>query len=91
MQPTYYGAIIAAEAIGSSGSTKAVELTFANPRIAGYAFYESGQLRRALIINSQAFLKNNANGNRGTVHVDLTLKGDGLSPVTMSVKRLSIR
>jgi hypothetical protein len=50
--PTY--AIIAAEAIGSSGSTYVSELFVDDPRVSGYAFYEGGVLARAVFINSSA-------------------------------------
>lgn len=89
VQPPYYAAIIAAEAIGSSGSTEAVELFIDNPRIAGYAFYEYGSLTRAVFINSQAYLTGNT--ARGSVHINLKFGGRrGLRPLIMSVKRLAI-
>ncbi|KAF7374972.1 Glycoside hydrolase family 79 protein [Mycena sanguinolenta] len=55
IQPQYYAAIIAAEAIGDSGDTQALEININNTRISGYAFYESGALKRAVFINSLAF------------------------------------
>ena len=87
VQPAYYGAIIAAEAIGTSGSTRAVELSVDNDQITGYAFYEGGVLVRALFISLRAYLKDTG-GKRGTVHVDLDLSGS--APSSMSIKRLSI-
>lgn len=89
VQPAYYGAIIIAEAIGTSGSTRAVELDIDNESIAGYAFYEGDVLVRALFINSQAYLKS-ADEQRGTIHIDLQLAGNGAGPSFMSLKRLSI-
>jgi hypothetical protein len=88
VQPPYYAAIIAAEAIGNSGSTAAVELSVNNSRIAGYAFYESGSLVRAVFINSQAYLTGDE--SRGSVHIDLKFGGSGSPPLNMSVKRLAI-
>ena len=85
VQPQYYGAIIAAEAIGNSGDTCVIELSIADDRISGYAFYEHGHLVRALIINSQAFLST-ASAPRTSVHI--TLSGD--VPTVMTVKRLNI-
>jgi hypothetical protein len=88
VQPPYYAAIIAAEAIGNTSSTEAFELSISNSRIAGYAFYEYGMLVRAVFINSQAYLAGDT--SRGSVHIDLSLEGSGLPPIRMSVKRLSI-
>jgi Glycosyl hydrolase family 79 C-terminal beta domain len=87
IQPQYYAAIIAAEAIGDSGDTRAVELSIADDSISGYAFYEHGKLARALIINSRAFFSA-ASAPRTSVHINLAFSGD--VPITMTVKRLSI-
>lgn len=89
VQPAYYAAIIAAEAIGNSGSTKAVELTIANSNTAGYAFYESGTLARVLLINSKAYLSTTTT-SRGFVHVNLDFTGSGTAPEVMEIKRLTI-
>lgn len=89
IQPPYYGALIAAEAIGPSGSAQVVEIQVNNDYIAVYAFYEGGVLVRALLINSRAYLKD-AVGNRGSVHIDFGLTGNGTAPSFMSLKRLSI-
>ncbi|KAJ6494713.1 glycoside hydrolase family 79 protein [Mycena vitilis] len=88
VQPQYYAAIIAAEAIGDSGDTKAAELTINNSRISAYAFYEGGALKRALFINSLAFLAGAT--NRTSTHLDLTFSGTGAKPASFSVKRLVI-
>ncbi|KAJ3510881.1 hypothetical protein NLJ89_g4418 [Agrocybe chaxingu] len=91
IQPQYYAAIIAAEAIGSTGTTRAVELTISHSRVAGYAFYEGGTLVRALLINSQAFFVGDT--QRESIHVDLGFLPTGANPRlprTMDVKRLSI-
>ncbi|KAJ7178604.1 glycoside hydrolase family 79 protein [Mycena crocata] len=88
VQPQYYAAIIAAEAIGDSGETQALELTINNTRLSGYAFYEGGALKRAVFINSLAFLAGAT--NRTSVHLDLSFSGSGVKPTTFSVKRLVI-
>ncbi|KDR77805.1 hypothetical protein GALMADRAFT_65725 [Galerina marginata CBS 339.88] len=88
VQSQYYGAIVAAEAIGNSGSTRAVELSINNSFIAGYAFYVGNKLARALLINSQAFLTTTTTARTSTL-VNLGLTGAG-APTKMSIKRLSI-
>ncbi|KZV62775.1 glycoside hydrolase family 79 protein [Peniophora sp. CONT] len=82
IQPAYYAAIIAAEAIGTSGATTISELTLNNSQLSGYAFYENGALKRALFINLVAF--NGAGAARSAVHVALGGSGN------ITVKRLSI-
>jgi hypothetical protein len=90
VQPQYYAAIIAAEAIGKSGNTHAVELTISNSQVAGYAFYEGARLARAVFINSNAFLKSNT-AARTSVHIDLGFTGSGsTTPTSFTVKRLAI-
>lgn len=86
VQPQYYAAIIAAEAIGSSGNTDIVELTIDDPVIAGYAFYERSRLVRAVFINSRAFLKSSSDRTR--THLDLTFAHG--SPNSATLKRLAI-
>ncbi|TEB25149.1 hypothetical protein FA13DRAFT_1738567 [Coprinellus micaceus] len=81
IQPQYYAAIIAAEAIGSSGQTRILELT-------GYAFYEGDILVRALFINSLAFFKKDS--TRTSVHIDLAFTGAATTPSSATVKCLSI-
>ncbi|KAJ2926979.1 hypothetical protein H1R20_g10116, partial [Candolleomyces eurysporus] len=56
VQPSYYAAIIAAEAIGTSGQTRVVELSTSDESVSGYAFYEGDTLVKALFINSKAHL-----------------------------------
>ncbi|KAF5327444.1 hypothetical protein D9619_004448 [Psilocybe cf. subviscida] len=89
IQPQYYAAIIASEAIGSSGNTRVIELTFNDTRVSGYAFYEGTSLARAVIINSQAFFTTSNASSRGTKHIDLNLSGSK-PPTSMTVKRFSI-
>ncbi|KAG7092119.1 hypothetical protein E1B28_008493 [Marasmius oreades] len=85
VQPQYYAAIIAAEAIGKGGRTQIAELSIDNTRITGYAFYESGVLKRAVFINLQAFLSGTS-GARPSVHLDFSVSGKA----RMTVKRLAI-
>jgi hypothetical protein len=87
VQPAYYGMIIAAEALGSSGQVQVAELNISDPDVAGYGFYEGGQIARAVIINSRAFLSDGP--TRNTKHVNLSLPAGTLNG-TMVIKRLSI-
>jgi hypothetical protein len=88
VQPQYYGAVIAAEAIGTSGNTRAVELSINDARISGYGFYEGTKLVRAVFINSKAFLKGQT--DRTSTHLDLSFSGSGTAPTQLKVKRLAI-
>lgn len=89
VQPQYYAAVIAAEAIGNTGNAKAVELTINSPIVAGYAFFEHGRLVRAVLINSKAFLQGDT--NRTSIHLDLGFTGQDVAPPTeVCVKRLAI-
>ncbi|KAF8802474.1 glycoside hydrolase family 79 protein [Phlegmacium glaucopus] len=88
IQPQYYAAIIAAEAIGNSGNTQAVELNITDSRISGYAFYQGGQLTKAILINSLAFFTTTTTA-RSSTHVNLTF-ASGTVPSTMDVKRLFV-
>ncbi|KAG7092120.1 hypothetical protein E1B28_008494 [Marasmius oreades] len=85
VQPQYYAAIIAGEAIGKSGSTQISELSINDSRITGYAFYERGVLKRAVFINLQAFLSGTS-GARPSVHLDFSVSGK----TRTTVKRLTI-
>ncbi|KAF8905059.1 hypothetical protein CPB84DRAFT_1814293 [Gymnopilus junonius] len=78
IQPQYYAAIIAAEPL----------LTIDNPRISGYAFYESDVLARVMLINSQEYLSINA--TRTSIHISLNLTGLATIPSSVTVKRLFI-
>lgn len=86
VQPLYYAAIIAAEAIGSSGNTHTVELTINDSSVSGYAFYEGSRLVRAVFLNLRAFLTGGS--KRGEIHLDLTF-ADG-SAKSATLKRLAI-
>jgi Glycosyl hydrolase family 79 C-terminal beta domain len=88
IQPEYYAAIIAAEAIGKSGKTQIQELTLNDPHLTGYAFYEGGTLARAVFINLNAYI---GTAVRTSVHLNLVFASAGSSaPSSMSVKRLDI-
>jgi len=87
VQPQYYAAIIAAEAIGSSGNTRMVELAITDSSITGYAFYENSRLARAVFINLHAFLSTSS--SRGRTHIDLTLVNGSAGSATL--KRLAIK
>ena len=88
VQPQYYAAIIADEAIGNSGNTRVIELSINNTRVSGYAFYEGDTLTRAVFINSQAFLTTDTTP-RTSVQLNLTFT-DASPPKNVSVKRLFV-
>ncbi|KIL67493.1 glycoside hydrolase family 79 protein [Amanita muscaria Koide BX008] len=87
VQSLYYAAIIIAEAIGSSGDVLMIQLDISDTYLAGYAFYEDGQLVRALFIESNAFIKGES--NRTTTHLNINI--DGAENRGMLVKRLAIQ
>ena len=90
IQPQYYAAIIAAEAIGNSGNTQVNELNITDSRISGYAFYQGGKLTKAILINSLAFLNfTTTTTARPSMHVSLTFTS-GSAPSKMNVKRLFV-
>ena len=86
VQPLYYAAIVAAEFIGSSCSTRIVELTVNNTQISGYAAYEDDMLVRAVFINLNAY----TTGTRRSMHLTFDFSGDGIPPSSIVVKRLFI-
>ena len=88
IQPQYYAAIIAAEAIGNSGNTQVNELNITDSRISGYAFYQGGKLTKAILINSLAFFTTTTTV-RSSTHVNLTF-ASGTVFSQMSVKRLLV-
>ena len=90
VQPQYYAALVIGEAIGTSGSTQAVELTINNTFVSGYAFFEDKQLKRAVLINSQAFLTSSGTA-RSSVNITLSFSGSGTTPSQVDVKRLKIQ
>jgi hypothetical protein len=86
IQPPYYAAIIAAQLIGSSGSTRIIELTVDNTQISGYAVFEGNALVRAVFINLNAF----TTGTRNSVHLTLKFSGHEKQPASIVVQRLFI-
>ncbi|KAJ7264016.1 hypothetical protein B0H12DRAFT_1102491 [Mycena haematopus] len=54
VQPAYYAALVAAEAIGTSGATTSVELAVDDDEVSAYAFYEAGVLKRAVLISHRS-------------------------------------
>jgi hypothetical protein len=88
IQPAYYAAIIAAEAIGSSETTQAIEIHIDEDNVSGYAFYEHGILSKAVFINLAAYLPDA--GARNSTHIDFSFTGPGYAPDDMCVKTLEI-
>ncbi|KAN0093122.1 glycoside hydrolase family 79 protein [Tylopilus felleus] len=88
VQPPYYAAIIAAEAIGSTGFTQVAEIPIDATDVAGYAIYEFGILVRVVFINSVAYLPGAA--DRNATHININFSGFGLPAPQMEVKRLNI-
>jgi hypothetical protein len=88
IQPQYYAAIIAAEAIGNSSDTQVTEVNINDTSISGYAFYEGGRLTKAILINSLAF-STTTTTPRPSTHVNLTL-ANGTVSSQMDVKRLVV-
>lgn len=93
VQPPYYAAIIAAEAIGGGGVTRVVEIELDHERVSGYAFYDEGyeNVRRVLLLNSQAWFESSAEAGeeRSSVHISILFDSTN-APENMKVKRLSI-
>lgn len=90
--PAYYGAIIVAEAIGHTGTAVITEIpTGPANRISGFAFYETGVLKRAVFINSLTY-NASAPGVRQKTHISLSLNGSSTNPLAVvRLKRLAIR
>lgn len=88
VQPQYYAAIIVAEAIGQSGNVQVDEINIDHDEITGYAFYEGGEIARAVFINLKAYTSDSA--DRIRVHLDLGFTNGTRTPVLMFVKRLVI-
>ncbi|KAF9000674.1 glycoside hydrolase family 79 protein [Cyathus striatus] len=84
VQPQYYAAIIIAEAVGKKGATRAVELDIDDPRISGYAFYDSLELTRVVLINSEAYFS--GDGERPKTHINFQFPANR----RVEVKRLNV-
>ena len=91
IQPQYYAAIIAAEAIGNSNNTQVIELNITDPTISGYAFYQDGKLTKVILINSLAYTSTATaeRPRRPSKHVNLNFPS-GTVPSRMNVKRLFV-
>ncbi|KNZ72100.1 hypothetical protein J132_04381 [Termitomyces sp. J132] len=90
VQPQYYAAVIAGEAIGKTGKAQVLEIDIDHPQIAGYSFYEDYLLVRAVFINSKAYLPEST--IRTSVHLDFKFTNvHGFkAATTMTLKRLAI-
>lgn len=88
IQPPYYTAIIAAEAVGSTGSAQVVEILVNATDISGYAVFEYENLARAVFINNVAYLLGGR--VRNATHINIDFSGPGLAAREMEVKRLNI-
>ncbi|KAJ7058749.1 glycoside hydrolase family 79 protein [Mycena amicta] len=86
VQPAYHAALVAAEAIGTSGFTTAVELDIDDDEVSGYAFYEKGTLKRAVFISHKMFFAGSG-AARGVRNISLS---SGKDTETVQVKRLFI-
>ncbi|KDQ53124.1 glycoside hydrolase family 79 protein [Jaapia argillacea MUCL 33604] len=93
IQPQYYSAVIAAEAIGRSGNTQMVEISIPDqPYLAGYTFYVDGALERAILINSESYISTEAGTPRTELSVSFNFTGPATAgrPSFMDIKRLNI-
>ncbi|KAF5314543.1 hypothetical protein D9611_007010 [Ephemerocybe angulata] len=86
IEPSYHAALIAAEAIGSSGQTRVAELPTDNSAVSGYAFYSGDKLTKALFINSDLYLKSDDSRSQARINVKI----DGAAPRLATIKRLSV-
>ncbi|KAJ2919071.1 hypothetical protein MD484_g1349, partial [Candolleomyces efflorescens] len=86
VQPSYYAAIIAAEAIGSSGNTRVIEIATSDRWISGYAFYEGDKLTKALFINSRTYLTSEDSRSQVSINLGFDASISGL----VTLKRLVI-
>ncbi|KAG5638578.1 hypothetical protein H0H81_011798 [Sphagnurus paluster] len=93
VQPTYYAAVVVAEAIDKSTNTRVAEINVDHPWISGYAFYQGSQLQRAVFVNLKGHFASTTT-ERESVHIDLGFAGNargGRGPSEMTVKRLAIK
>lgn len=89
VQPPYHAALVAAEGIGSSGTSTIVELAIDDNAVSGYAFYENGALKRAVLINHNMFFAGSG-VPRGVKHIALNFTGGEGPKGKIDVKRLFI-
>ncbi|KAJ7459673.1 glycoside hydrolase family 79 protein [Mycena latifolia] len=89
VQPAYYAALVAAEAIGTSGVSTSVELDIDDDDVSGYAIYERGVLKRAVLISHTMFFAGSA-VPRGVKHIALDFAGAKAPNGKINLKRLFI-
>ncbi|KAJ7695982.1 glycoside hydrolase family 79 protein [Mycena rosella] len=89
VQPAYYAALVAAEAIGASGASTSVELDIADDEVSGYAFYEQGALKRAVLISHKMFFAGGA-VPRGVKRIALDFIGGQAPKGNINLKKLFI-
>ncbi|KAJ7459672.1 hypothetical protein FB451DRAFT_555497 [Mycena latifolia] len=89
VQPAYYAALVAAEAIGASGASTSVELDIDDDDVSGYAIYERGVLKRAVLISHTMFFAGSA-VPRGVKYVALDFAGAKAPNGKINLKRLFI-
>ncbi|KAJ7729661.1 hypothetical protein DFH07DRAFT_756670 [Mycena maculata] len=89
VQPAYHAALVAAEAIGSSGTTTSVELDIDDNTVSGYAFYDQGVLKRAVLINHNMFFADSG-VPRGVKNIAVDFIGGKGPKGEIGVKRLFI-
>ncbi|KAJ6557288.1 glycoside hydrolase family 79 protein [Mycena vulgaris] len=89
VQPAYYAALVAAEAIGASGASTSVELDIDDDDVSGYAFYERGVLKRVVLISHTMFFAGGA-APRGVKHITLAFPGGKTPNRKIDLKRLFI-
>jgi hypothetical protein len=85
VQSTYYGAVIANEAIGTGKDTSIAELVVNAPNTIAYGIWEGKKLARAVVINTDVYLPS-VNSTRSEETVSLL---NFPSAAKVSVKRLS--
>lgn len=89
IQLAYYGAIIVAEAIGNQEPSSVVELQIDDASLSGFAIFENTSLKRAVLIDSTAFLSSSS-GLRASRNITLSFNGSAPHPTDVSIKRLAI-
>jgi len=90
IQPQYYAAIIAAEAIGKSGNARVDDIDIDHKNVTGYAFYEGTKLARAVFLNLNPYEPDER--QRSSVRLELQFASKGQpEPLVMQVKRLAIK
>jgi hypothetical protein len=92
VQPQYYGAIIVAQATGSSGNASVVELKVGHVFVSGYAVYEGDTLKRAVFVHGRAWTSGDEQRGRARPSTQIFLSGlpSSLSSSAVKVRRLSV-